>query len=287
MNHSFSHLANPLIVEFGRKRKRLFFNSRDEFQRSSIYSVELIGDEFEADCSTLTLEQEWGPKDSYFSHGISIGSSFTFDGDTFISIMGWKVPSGEHWRGEIGLLRLDGNAHVSQVTDTPWLGLNDEDPISKSYPAVLIESGGIYIWYGTTISWDAGNGEMLHVIKEARLDNLWGNSEQLRTLPYLIGKAQAFARPAVTLVDQRKLMAYSYRGSSMGYRIGFVWLDDLNTASHLGGIPAFGPSTADWEDEMVEYPSFFSHNDRKFMLYNGNGFGRTGLGLAEIEIIRT
>jgi len=31
---------------------------------------------------------------------------------------------------------------------------------------------------------------------------------------------------------------------------------------------------------MVEYPFVFRHNDQIYMLYNGNGYGKTGFGLA-------
>ncbi|MFM8395102.1 MAG: hypothetical protein ACKOB4_14370, partial [Acidobacteriota bacterium] len=39
-------------------------------------------------------------------------------------------------------------------------------------------------------------------------------------------------------------------------------------------------SAAGWDDEMIEYPFVFEHRGRLFMLYNGNGYGRTGFGLA-------
>ena len=38
-----------------------------------------------------------------------------------------------------------------------------------------------------------------------------------------------------------------------------------------------------WDSEMIEYPFIFEHKDRIYMLYNGNGFGKTGFGLAVLE----
>ena len=35
--------------------------------------------------------------------------------------------------------------------------------------------------------------------------------------------------------------------------------------------------------EMVEYPFVFDHAGSRYMLYAGNGFGRTGFGLAVLE----
>ena len=31
---------------------------------------------------------------------------------------------------------------------------------------------------------------------------------------------------------------------------------------------------------MIEYPFVFDHKGQRFMLYNGNGYGKTGFGMA-------
>ena len=35
-----------------------------------------------------------------------------------------------------------------------------------------------------------------------------------------------------------------------------------------------------WDSVMIEYPFVYEHRGRKYMLYNGNGFGETGIGYA-------
>ena len=40
------------------------------------------------------------------------------------------------------------------------------------------------------------------------------------------------------------------------------------------------PAAAGWDSEMVAYPHVFDHDGERWMLYCGNGFGRTGFGLA-------
>jgi len=39
-------------------------------------------------------------------------------------------------------------------------------------------------------------------------------------------------------------------------------------------------SEAGWDSEMICYPHVFEHNGEKHMLYNGNGYGKSGIGLA-------
>ena len=40
------------------------------------------------------------------------------------------------------------------------------------------------------------------------------------------------------------------------------------------------PSDAGWDSEMVTYPLVLRSGAEWRMLYNGNGYGRTGIGLA-------
>ena len=39
-------------------------------------------------------------------------------------------------------------------------------------------------------------------------------------------------------------------------------------------------SKTGWDSKSIEYPSIFESNARKYMLYNGNDYGKTGIGYA-------
>ncbi len=39
-------------------------------------------------------------------------------------------------------------------------------------------------------------------------------------------------------------------------------------------------SSSGWDSEMVEYPFVFDHSGSRYMLYNGNSYGKTGFGIA-------
>ena len=42
-------------------------------------------------------------------------------------------------------------------------------------------------------------------------------------------------------------------------------------------------SLSGWDSEMICYPFIFDHLDRRYMLYNGNGYGKTGFGIAVMD----
>jgi hypothetical protein len=279
-----NYASNPLIIETSEQVSRLFFNSRDECNRSSIYSIDLQGEELIPISNSIKLQHTFGRKNSFYSHGISIGNSFELNKRNYVGVMGWKNNPGEHWSGRIGKVELDSSGNLEKIDEKVWFDLDADDPISLSYPAIYQDGSTLSMWYGSTVTWDSGNGEMLHILKEKRSQDGINFMSSASVIPFKIDQAQAFSRPSIVNFNNRNLMAYSFRGSSNKYRIGFVWLDDFSTATQVGGLPPFLPSRENWENEMVEYPSLFVRNKKLFMLYNGNDYGKTGIGMTQITI---
>ena len=261
---------------------RVFFSARDAENRSSVgyvdYDLErrqIVGESYEPVI-------EHGPDGSFYSHGISIGNLYTVGDHSYILFMGWQIPVGGHWFGEVGRLRLTASVGLELDSQQPHLGLCVPDPVSLSYPWVLHENGVYHMWYGSTVQWNAGNGEMEHVIKYAssRDGMVWRRGNQ--AVPSVLGFAQAFSRPTVIHDTEGYHMWFSYRSGLPGkkYRIGYAWgASPLSFELRLdeAGIDV---SESGWDSEMIEYPFVWEHKKRLYMLYNGNGYGQTGFGLA-------
>ena len=76
-------------------------------------------------------------------------------------------------------------------------------------------------------------------------------------------------------------MWYSHRGSS--YRIGYAESNDGIRWQRMDGNCTIDVSGFGWDTDMVEYPHVFDHGGARYMLYNGNNYGKTGFGLAVLE----
>lgn len=278
-----THAANPLPIRLGGDVYRIFFSGRDASNRSSVGAVDIDIVRREVVCEHWLPFFEHGPEGSFFADGVSIGNCYFADGVQYMLFMGWQNPEAGHWRGDIGRLIVRPDLTLELDSSTPFMASDAVDPISLSYPWVLERpQGGYHMWYGSTATWDAGNGEMLHVIKSATsTDGHAWNREGL-AVPYSVGKAQAFSRPTVDRQDDGKHeMWFSYRsGNGEKYRIGHAdSLDGVNWELSLenSGIDV---SAEGWDSEMIEYPFVLDHDGRRYMLYNGNGYGKTGFGLA-------
>ena len=100
-------------------------------------------------------------------------------------------------------------------------------------------------------------------------------------IDYQSEEEYAISRPSVLRDGDLYRMWYSYRGSS--YRIGYAESDDGVAWVRKDEEAGIDVSPDGWDSEMIEYPCVFDHAGSRYMLYNGNGYGATGIGLAELS----
>src|SRR5206468_6415563 len=87
----------------------------------------------------------------------------------------------------------------------------------------------------------------------------------------------AFSRPCVVRDGDLYRMWFSVRGDA--YRIGYAESRDGLAWERRDEEARIAPSS-EWDAEMQAYPSVFDHGGRRYLLYNGNDYGRTGIGWA-------
>jgi len=281
-----SHAANPLPVHMSGDVYRIFFNGRDAGNRSAVGA-------FDFDIMRREVIEEYhapffsaGPPGSFYADGVSIGNCYRVGNVTYLVFMGWQNPPDAHWRGDIGRLIVHDDYTLSLAEETAFIPADHFNGISLSYPWVqAMTSGGYEMWYGVTYdnNWDAGNGEMLHVLRRAVSANGHEWADAGDAIPFALGVAQAFSRPTVLVgPDGAEDMWFSYRsGDGTPYRIGHSRKTGDGWTMPPGD-PGIDVSAAGWDSEMIEYPFVFRHAGQVYMLYNGNSYGKTGIGLAEL-----
>jgi hypothetical protein len=282
-----SHAANPLPVFIEGDVYRVFFSGRDANNRSSVGAVDI--DIVQRKVITEHRHPFFvhGPEGSFYADGVSIGNCYEVNGVQYMLFMGWQTSKDSHWRGDIGRLIVKSNLTLALDSEEPFMSANAIDPISLSYPWVMKnESGGYSMWYPSTRTWDAGNGEMLAVINFASSADGHNWERKGLSVPYELGRAQAFSRPNVFIdVKGGYEMWFSYRGGSgETYRIGYAkkkFGKNWELALEDAGIDV---SFDGWDSEMIEYPFVFDHNGKRYMLYNGNAYGKTGFGLSILRL---
>ena len=147
------------------------------------------------------------------------------------------------------------------------------------------DRGTFKMWYSRYERWGSGETDHRHYynIKYAESEDGLNWIRGNRTcIDFRDASEYAIARPCVRKFDDKYLMWYSYRGTN--YRIGFAISDngtDWIRRDTLAGIEA---SPEGWDSQMICYSYVFQVRDDLYMLYNGNGYGDSGLGLARIKL---
>ena len=95
----------------------------------------------------------------------------------------------------------------------------------------------------------------------------------------------ALSKPWVIKENNIYKMWYSYRGNGniSTYRIGYAEsLDGLNW-QRLDDKVGIDVSKTGWDCQMISYPCVFDFNNKRYMLYNGNDYGKSGFGIAVLD----
>ena len=103
-------------------------------------------------------------------------------------------------------------------------------------------------------------------------------------------EGEANARPCVIKENGCYRMWYCFRGSvhyrtnrEQSYRIGYAESSDGIKWLRKDNEVGIERSDSGWDSVMMAYPYVYEHKGRKYMVYNGNGFGETGFGYAVLE----
>jgi predicted GH43/DUF377 family glycosyl hydrolase len=285
-NHPWmvSHAANPVAEYLRDDVFRIYFSCRDVQSRSHISCAEV---ELKPPFRVLSIAEEPllspGEIGTFDDSGVSLSCIKQINGRKHLYYLGWNLGVTVPWRNSIGLaIYNEATKTFERYSKAPLLDRNDVDPYSISYPFVFEDDVVYRMWYGSNLRWGKEQKDMAHLIKYAESpDALHWKREGVIALHFKSDSEYAMSRPCVLKEAGIYKMWYSYRGES--YRIGYAESEDGINWTRKDNEVGMDVSASGWDSEMIEYPYVFEDKDQRYMLYNGNGYGKTGIGLAVLE----
>lgn len=279
-----SHCANTVAEHLYNDVFRVYFSSRDEKNISSIGYVDVdINPPFEI----LGISEEPvlspGPAGTFDDNGVSLSTIITIHEKKYLYYLGWNLGVTVPWRNSIGLaIYNETSKRYEKFSMAPILDRNHVDPYSISYPFIIHDNGIYRMWYGSNLAWGKEQKDMAHLIKYAESnDGVHWDRQGIIALNFKNDDEYAMSRPYVLKEDGIYRMWYSYRGAA--YRIGYAESEDAIHWVRKDEEVGLDVSESGWDSETVEYPFIFQHKGHRYMLYNGNKYGKTGFGLAVLE----
>ena len=278
-----SHAALPVVDEVAGGH-RVYFSARDERGRARIGWAE----------TDLAVPGTWtvshkpaidiGPLGTFSDSGVTSSCLVTHKDRKYQFYTGWSLGASVPFFLNVGLATSDdGGATFTPLSKAPLLDRSGVDPYLTASPWVIVEGGIWRMWYVSGHSWRMAAGKPMHKYHiryaESR-DGIDWDRRGLVCIDFKNDAEYAIARPCVIRDGDRYRMWYSYRGER--YRIGYAESSDGIGWVRMDECAGIDVTPGDWDGDMMEYPCVVDAGGRRLMLYNGNDYGRTGIGLAEM-----
>jgi hypothetical protein len=231
---------------------------------------------------------ELGELGAFDDSGVMPSWILEHNGNRYLYYIGWNLGGTVPYRNAIGLAVESGDDSFQRVYPGPIMDRTSSAPHFCACPCVLIDGGIFRMWYLACQGWEKQGGriEPVYDIRHAQsTDGFEWQRDETPCVALLPGEG-GLARPFVIRTGDGYRMWFSARGRSgfredpsRGYRIiharsrdGLSWkrTDEL----------CLEPSPAGWDSQMAAYPAVLRRENQWLMFYNGNGFGRSGIGWA-------
>ncbi len=277
----FSHAANTVAQNISGDLFRIYFSCRNEKNQSHIGWLEL---DLTKPGKILKVADKPvlapGKVGTFDDSGVSLSCIKHINGKNHLYYLGWNLGVTVPWRNSIGLaIENPETGEYERYSQAPILDRNHVDPYSISYPFVMEDQGIYRMWYGSNLDWGPNQVDMAHVMKYAESTDAihWKPSGKI-SLNFKNSGEYAISRFHVIKENGIYRGWYSYRGKS--YRIGYA--ESKNAVDWVRKDEEVGidVSSSGWDSETIEYPCVFDHRGKRYMLYNGNAYGKSGFGLA-------
>ena len=279
-----THAALP-VVEPIERGHRVYFCSRDRAGRSQIGYGELATGATQIDRVSAQPILGPGTLGAFDDAGVTTACLVRHEQRACLYYTGWTRGVTVPFYLSIGLAVSERGGPFRRLSAAPLLDRIDVDPYLNASPWIVVEAGRWRMWYVSGTGWEMTDGRPRHNyhIKYAESSD---GLDWVRTGTVAIDYGEgefAFGRPCVLRDPEtaRYRMWFSVRGNAycLGYAEsidGMVWQRDDRRAY----IPL---SLSGWDSEMITYPVVFAADGMLQMLYNGNGYGRSGIGLATLS----
>jgi len=283
-----SHAANPFAEHLSGSIYRVYFTCRNVENQSHIAYVDVDADNnFKVVAIADKPLLSPGEPGMFDDSGTAMGYLLNVNGKKHLYYLGWNLKVTVPWINTIGLAIWNESKQVfEKYSRAPIMDRSNEDPFTISYPSILNDNGKYRMWYGSNLRWGKTQDTMQHVIKYAEsTDGInWKRSNDIH-INLEHPNEYALSKPFVLKTNGLYQMWYSYRanGNISTYRIGYAESVDGYKWTRKDNEVGIDVSANGWDSEMICYPFVFDYKGKRYMLYNGNGYGKTGFGVAVLK----
>ena len=289
--YDFHHAQVPVVQNFN-DRWRVFYSDRVNGKSIPKY-FEISKPDYQIINNSMPIA-ECGRPGMFDWAGVMPTEIIQPDPSTiFLYYIGWSVRKDVPYHNNLGLMiSKDGGRNFQKFSEGPIFSTSYKEPGYIGTISVLYDEGIFKGWYLSCRQWiEVENKfEPIYDIKYAVSKNGIDWKPTNITCIHLEEDEGGISQASVVKSKQGLYhMWFSVRkkanfrnDKNNSYRIKYASSKDgISWVRHKDPHFELNISNSGWDDEMVAYPYVIKDDKELYMFYNGNGFGKTGIGLAQ------
>lgn len=281
-----SHASVPIAENLEKDYFRIYFSSRDKFNRSYtgyvIINIKKPEKILEISNNPILKPGKLGEFDD--SGAMASWITKSEHNQRFLYYIGWNLGVTVPFRNSIGLAVSKNFGTFKKLFNGPIIERSLNEPHFSASNCVLIDKNIWKMWYLSCTGWQLHKKTPRHSyhIKYAESNDgiNWIRNGHV-AIDYKNDSEYAISRPSVIKDKDLWKMWFSCKGSA--YKISYAESLDGKNWVRKDDSAGINVSESGWDSEMIEYPFVFDHKGQRYMLYNGNNYGESGFGLALLE----
>lgn len=291
---SRSHAQVPFAFVL-KDKVRVFFSTRDSQSQSSVSFVDVDLDNPKKIIYTHNKPVFQRGKPGTFDDSGTMPSWFIQQGDAILMYYtAWNRSETASYRLSIGLARSQDNGLTfERMFEGPIIDRGKFDPIWVGQPCVIkFHENDWRMWYLSCQKIEVINNipEPFYNVKYATSKNGIDWHREEKVCIDFDDRTDAIGRPCVwiehgifkMLHSNRKANGYRSLADS-AYRIEYSESNDGIHWERKPQVLSFIKSGEGWDGIMNEYCTVYNQKDFTYLLYNGDGFGKSGFGFAKLD----
>ena len=281
-----SHAMLPIADRIGEDLYRIYFSGRDKQNRSHISYVDIdINMPNKIIALSKTPALGLGELGCFDDNGVSPTWILDYEGKKYLYYMGWNQGFTVRAAEVSGLaISEDGGETFHRFSRAPILHRTDKEPFSiLVISCIVIENGKWKMWYDSADKWLSKDLPLYNIKYAESNDGINWTRQGTVSVDFQYPNETRISRACVLPNNNGYEMWYCYAIGSGGYKIGYaISLNGIDWSRRDNKV-GIDVSDSGWDSEMICYPHVFDHKGTRYMLYCGNGYGRSGFGYATLQ----
>lgn len=289
----YSHAMIPVAEQLDGDLFRIYFSPRDHQNRGH-------GAYLDIDMNNPTKVEylhdkpilEPGKLGTFDDSGALPNAIVNVDGRKLLYYTGINICITVKIRNSIGVAEWNEDKQIfERLFQGPVIDRTRDLPYFVATPEVQFRDGLFHAWFTSCQRWETVDGmedakHFYNLEYATSQDGINWDRDGHTAIDFRDEHEYALGVPRVIKDGETYKMWFCSRATEdcPTYRIRYAESIDGKNWTRLDDEVGIDVSNdGGWDSEMICYPFIFDHNGRRYMLYNGNGYGAGGFGIAVLD----